>query len=129
MNISPDFPHFLSSKYSSNVLCARVLFIYLFWVFFRAASVAYGSSQTRGQIRATAASLHHSHSNSGSEHIFDLGGSSQQHHQILNPLREARDQTLILADTMSGSEPTETQWEFHKVFKTQGKNEFIVFDN
>ena len=29
--------------------------------------VAYGSSQARGQIGAAAASLHHSHSNSGSE--------------------------------------------------------------
>ena len=35
--------------------------------FFRAASAACGSSQGRGQIRAAAASLHHSHSNTGSE--------------------------------------------------------------
>ena len=36
------------------------LFIYLL---FTAAPMAYGSSQTRGRIRAVAASLHHSHSN------------------------------------------------------------------
>ena len=36
-------------------------------VFFRAAPEAYGSSQARGRIRTTAASLHHSHSNSGSK--------------------------------------------------------------
>ena len=35
-----------------------------FLPFFRATLAAYGA---RGQIRATAASLHHSHSNSGSE--------------------------------------------------------------
>ena len=34
---------------------------------FRATPVAYGGSQARGRIRATAASLHHSHSNVGSE--------------------------------------------------------------
>ena len=34
---------------------------------FRAASMAYGYSQARGQIRAAAAGLHHSHSNVGYE--------------------------------------------------------------
>ena len=34
---------------------------------FRAPSEAYGGSQARDQIRAAAASLHHSHSHSGSE--------------------------------------------------------------
>ena len=34
---------------------------------FRAAPVAYGGSQDRGEIGAAAASLHHSHSNTGSE--------------------------------------------------------------
>ena len=33
---------------------------------FRVACAAYGSSQARGRIRATAAGLHHSHSNTGS---------------------------------------------------------------
>ena len=35
--------------------------------FFSATSVAYGSSQARGQIGATAASLHHSRSNARSQ--------------------------------------------------------------
>ena len=35
--------------------------------FFRAAPVAYGGCQARGRIGATAADLHHSHSNAGSE--------------------------------------------------------------
>ena len=40
--------------------------LYRYVVFFRAAPVAYGSSQARGQIGAAAASLYHSHSNAGS---------------------------------------------------------------
>ena len=43
-----------------------ILLIYLF-LLFRAAPMAYGSSQSRGQIGAVAAGLHHSHSNVGSE--------------------------------------------------------------
>ena len=39
----------------------------LFFGLFRAVLEAYGSSQVRGQIRAIAAGLHHSHSNLGSE--------------------------------------------------------------
>ena len=46
-------------------------FIFLF-LLFRAAPMAYGSSQARGQIEATAACLHHSHSNSGSEQCLQL---------------------------------------------------------
>ena len=38
-----------------------------FFHLFRAESMAYGSSQARGQIRAVVASLHHNHSNTGSE--------------------------------------------------------------
>ena len=55
----------------------------IFFVFFRAAPTAYGSSQARGLIRAIVANLHH----------------SSQQHQILDPLREARDRTLVLLDT------------------------------
>ena len=44
------------------------IFIYLFdFCFFRAAPTAHGSSQARGGIGTTAAGLHHSHSNAGSE--------------------------------------------------------------
>ena len=39
---------------------------------FRATPAAYGSSQARGQIRAVTTSLHHSHSNSGSELCLPL---------------------------------------------------------
>ena len=42
-------------------------FSFSFFVFYRAALAAYGGSQARGRIGATAAGLHHSHSNMGSE--------------------------------------------------------------
>ena len=42
-------------------------FIFIFISFFRASPVAYGFSQARGRMGATAAGLHHSHSNVGPE--------------------------------------------------------------
>ena len=44
-----------------------VFFFFFFFLFFRAAGVSYGNSQGRGQVGATAATLHHSHSNVRSE--------------------------------------------------------------
>ena len=44
----------------------------------------------------------HSHGDTRSEHTYDLCHSSWQH-QILNPLSKARDRTLILMETVSGS--------------------------
>ena len=44
-----------------------VCFVVVVVLLFRATPAAYGSSQARDQIGATAASLHHSHSNMGSE--------------------------------------------------------------
>ena len=66
---------------------------FFFFFLFRAAPVAYGSSWARGQIRAAAASLCHSHGNP--RFICDLHHSSWQH-QILSPLSGARGQTHIL---------------------------------
>ena len=43
------------------------LLLSFFLLLFRAAFAAYGGSQARGQIGATAAGLHHSHSNARSE--------------------------------------------------------------
>ena len=56
---------------------------------------------------ASASGLCHSHCNIGSEQICDLRHSLQQC-QILNPLSKARDQTYILMETMSNSEPRAT---------------------
>ena len=44
-----------------------IFFCLLFYFLFRAAPVAYGSSQTRGWIRTVAAGLRQSHSNLGSQ--------------------------------------------------------------
>ena len=49
-----------------NLLLFFKVFIYLFLIF-RAAPVAYGGSQARGQIGVIAAGLRHSHSNTGSK--------------------------------------------------------------
>ena len=77
--------------------------IYTFFFFFLIATpVVYGSSWARGQIRTTAAGLHHSHSYAGSKPHLQ--------HWVLNPRMEARDQTLILTGTVSDSKPTESQW-------------------
>ena len=66
---------------------------FFFFVFSRATPMAYGDSQVRGLIRAVAAGLQRSHSNTGSElRVFILHHCSWQR-QILNPLSEARDQT------------------------------------
>ena len=72
-----NFPSFLSLSLSLSFFLS---FFFLSF-FLRAAPVAYGSSQPRGQIRAV----------------------GFQQLQILNPLSETRDWTLILMDTMSGS--------------------------
>ena len=53
---------------SPKSLIREVLWAYFFFFWlFRAASVAYGRSQTRDGIRATATGLYHSHSDVGSE--------------------------------------------------------------
>ena len=48
-----------------NLLMSSFFFPLFF--LYRAAPVAYGSSQVKGGIRPAAASLHHSHSNARSE--------------------------------------------------------------
>jgi len=53
--------------HKSTILLLKIWFFFPLFVFFRAAPTAYGGSQARGRIRATADSLHHSHSNVGSE--------------------------------------------------------------
>ena len=49
------------------ILFHFINFILFFLVLFRAPPAACGGSQARGQIRAVAAGLHHSHSSEGSE--------------------------------------------------------------
>jgi len=71
--------------------------LFLFYLF-RATPTTYGCFHARGLIRASPASLHHSHSIAGLNCVCYLHHSSQKH-QILNPLSETRDQTHILMDT------------------------------
>ena len=60
--------------------------------FMRATPAAYGSSWARGQMRAAAASLCHSHDNTESEpHLQPMLQLMVM--RILNPLSEARDWT------------------------------------
>jgi len=59
--------------------------------------MTYGRSQAGGPIRATAASLHHSHSNVGSKpHLRPTPQLTAM--QILNVMSEAGDLTCILMD-------------------------------
>ena len=53
---------FLTFWFFWSIFYFILLFTYLYFL-----SVAHGSSQTRGRFRATAASLHHSHSNARSK--------------------------------------------------------------
>ena len=69
------------------------LFNFILWLHLRHVEF----SGARGWIRAAAASLHHSHSNLGSELCLWPTHSSQQP-WILNPLSKARDWTRILMD-------------------------------
>ena len=65
-----------------------LILVYKFINFGGAAPAAYGGSQARGQIRATAAGLHHSHSNARSKpHLQPTAQLMAVH----NPLIEAGD--------------------------------------
>ena len=74
------------------LLCFLFLFFSFFFLLFRATPVAYGDSQARGPIGATAAGLHHSTATSGPSCICNLHHSSWQQ-QIFHPLSEARGRT------------------------------------
>ena len=50
-----------------TILSIFYFYLFIYFVFSRAAPVAYGDSQARGLIRAVAASLCHSHSNATSK--------------------------------------------------------------
>ena len=68
-----DFPNGVQNSELTKGLCSTksfYFFIFICWSFFafsRAVPAAYGGSQAKGLITATAADLHHSHSNARSE--------------------------------------------------------------
>ena len=95
---------------ASNLLCLRFLSFFLPSFFFlsfflppfllpfrlfRATLTAHGGSQARGLIGATVASLHHSHSNEGSEPSLRPTPQLRETPDPY-PLSEARDQTCDL---------------------------------
>ena len=73
-----DFRRHMPSMFSTVRL--QFFFSFFFFFLFRAILTAYGGSKARGQIRATAAGLHH----------------SSRQRQILNLLSKARDRTCNL---------------------------------
>ena len=80
-----------------------VLFLFCpFFFSFQCRTYGIYKSQARSQIGAAAASLNHSHSNTGLElHLQPICHSLRQH-GVLHPLREAQDPTRILTETTSG---------------------------
>ena len=62
----PEKHHVLMIMFNPQAVMLRMPHLFFFFLLFRAAPVAFGSSQARGQIRAIAASLHHSYSNTRS---------------------------------------------------------------
>ena len=64
--------YYCTSKGVEPILCNNckwsvICFLFVCFLLFRAVPEAYRSSQARGLIRASTASLHHRHSNTGSE--------------------------------------------------------------
>ena len=86
--------------------------------------MAHGSSHVRGQIRATAVAYIPDTATWDPSHIWNLCRGLQQR-QILNPLSEARDQTRILTDTMSGSSPPEPQHKLLQFFNILTNDCFV----
>ena len=67
---------------------------------FMAAPAAYGSSQATGQIRAAAASLHHSHKQCQIWTLSATYTTACGNIGSFNPLSKAKDRTWNLMDTM-----------------------------
>ena len=86
------------------LFCFVLLFYFILFYFillfyfhlFKAVPTAHGGSQARGGIRAVAAGLRHSHSNSRFQAASAAYTTGHSKRQILNPLSEARDQGLNL---------------------------------
>ena len=87
-------------RHDGNPRANILSYFIITFFFFRAAPAAYGSSQARGQIRAAATGLCHSHSNVGLSCVCDLQWSLRQG-RLLNPLSKTRDRTHILMDNTS----------------------------
>ena len=90
---------------------------YLFCFSFLAIPAAYGSSQAGGRIKAVAAGLHNSHSNTGSEqHLWP----TLQVVAMLDALNEAEDQNCIL---------TTQCWVCNLLSHNRNSSFFFFFEN
>ena len=89
------FSFFLSSFHPPFLLPSLSSFLRLF----RAAPAAYGGSQARGQIRATAAGLRHSHSNARSKVLTVTCTTAHGNAGSLNPLSKDMDWACIFMVT------------------------------
>ena len=81
---------------------------YFFFLIFRSVSIAYGGSQARGQIWAIALSYATTTATQDPSYVCNLLHSSWKR-QILNSVREARDQICVIMDASHIS--TEPWWE------------------
>ena len=102
--LSPHAFHPLEAEGPGDLSCLgkKAGFLFFFFSFLlTAAPVAFGSSQARGGIGAAAEAYATATATPDPSHICDLCSLPQW--QTLNPLREARDGTRILTDTMLGS--------------------------
>ena len=114
--MKPSGPELLliDSFFGFGVLvCLFLLLLFVCFCPFRGTRVAYGSSQTRGQIRAVAPAYATAAAMRG-EPVCDLQRSSWLC-WILNPLSKTRDGTQVLMDT-SRFITTEPQQELLFVF-------------
>ena len=94
------FIYFHCCMFSVNIpqfICLLLMVLFCFVLLFRAALMAYGSSQARDRIGATATSLRHSQSNTGSK-PRPRPASQLMAVPNLYLLSKARDRTCILMD-------------------------------
>ena len=76
-----------------------LLFVVLFWFYFRAAPVAYGGSRLGVQLELQLPAYATATATRDLSHICNLRYRSVWQPPVLNPLIEARDQTCVLRDT------------------------------
>ena len=91
----------VSGRWSSeNIYIYQLFAIFFFFLLFRAVRAAYGSSQARGRIGATAVGLHHGHSNTGSELHLQL---TPQLRAMPDPTEQGQGSNLHLDEYEAGS--------------------------
>ena len=110
----------LSQKTYIKLCCD---FFSLSFSLFRTTPVAYGSSQARGQIRDIAASVHHSHSNVGSEPcLWPAHGNAGSLTHRARPGME-----LMFSGILVEFITAEPQWELCVLWLLMGKTVLRVF--